>query len=260
MPLVIPQKAQRELVTVARNYYVRADGNDANNGLANTAGGAFLTIQKAVDVIADTLDLSANVTINIGPGTYAGATLRRVVGKGSVTITGDTVTPANVTISHTTTCFNANGTFAYVLTGMKLTNSAGYGVICANAQITIANIEFAACVSGHIYVSAPGLLSVASPGYTITGGASYHILVDPNGTLICDGRTVTITGTPAFPNGFCVCVNGTALIRSNTYSGATTGKRYDVSLNGAINTLSAANPTYFPGSVAGTATTGGQYV
>src|SRR5688572_14985126 len=65
----------RELITANRTYYVRTDGSNSNDGLTNTSGGAFLTIAKAIEVIA-TLDLSVfNVTIQLGnAGTYAGAT------------------------------------------------------------------------------------------------------------------------------------------------------------------------------------------
>ena len=60
----------RELLTANRTYYVRTDGSDGNTGLANTSGGAFLTIQKAIDTAA-ALDLSVyNVTIQLADGTY----------------------------------------------------------------------------------------------------------------------------------------------------------------------------------------------
>src|SRR4029079_13907135 len=58
----------REALTAHRTYYVRANGSDSNNALANTSGGAFLTIQKAIDVVA-ALDLSIyDVAIRVADG------------------------------------------------------------------------------------------------------------------------------------------------------------------------------------------------
>src|SRR5262245_20702325 len=107
----------RELLAADRVYYVRTDGSDANSGLVNSAGGAFATIQRAVDVIAATLDIAGHtVTIQIADGTYTDpVTLKNVVGfaaPGNLVIQGNAVTPANVLISTSTHNISATGLFS----------------------------------------------------------------------------------------------------------------------------------------------------
>jgi hypothetical protein len=66
------QAVVKERLGTDRIFYVRTDGNDNNNGLSNTAAGAFKTIQHACDVISSTLDLNGhNVTVNVADGSYS---------------------------------------------------------------------------------------------------------------------------------------------------------------------------------------------
>lgn len=97
-------------------------------------------------------------------------------------------------------------------------------------------------------------LKVLVSSYSITGNASYHFLVNNNGTIIVQGMTITLTGTPAFSYFANAAQLGMLLINNNTWAGSATGSRYSAALNGAIRCDGAT----LPGDAAGTTATGGQ--
>src|SRR6202043_183335 len=88
-------------LSVDTTFYVRPDGNDANTGMVNNAGGAWLTLQRAMNVLAGSYDFNAkNVTVQVGNGTYAaGVNINPWVGGGTLTWLGDPITFSNVTVS-----------------------------------------------------------------------------------------------------------------------------------------------------------------
>lgn len=276
----------RELLFNYLYLYVRTDGNDGNDGLTNVAGGspnfngAFLTIQAAVDK-ALTYDFNGCVvTIKVGGGTYArGAVAYQngsmisdaymarpdgtYVSGGYLQILGDTTSPGNVIISATSgSCFSFDGEAYFFVAGFKLTNSNGNGIVANfKANVEWGNMEFGACAGSNSYHVAlyAGGHAQAYVNYTISGAALSHIITDLHCTAEMGyGNTVTITGTPAFTNGFVACIN-TSIIRwpSVTFSGATTGKRYQVGYGSSLKTGSGASATYFPGDIAGSGT--GEY-
>ena len=57
------------VVASDQTYYVRTDGSDANTGLVNNAGGAWLTLQHAAD------EVLVGDTVNVESGTYVGFVL-----------------------------------------------------------------------------------------------------------------------------------------------------------------------------------------
>jgi hypothetical protein len=257
----------RERLYANRTYYVRADGSDSNSGLANTAAGAFLTIQKAIDVVAETLDLGAYVvTIQLDDRTTtAPLTLKRLVSSGAsgqAIIQGNSGTPANVVIS--TTSANAIAALGvgagWLLKDFKVqTTTSGAGLqVSQFSYVEINNLVFGACASSHIRSYMYGHV-VATGNYAISGGAPYHWLTSQFGRVNVASRTVTITGTPAFSGGFA-SASDQALIScsGNTFSGSATGKRYTgVTSGGIINSAGAT----LPGDTAGdTPTTNGQYI
>lgn len=255
----------RELLTANRIYYVRTDGSNSNNGLANTSGGAFLTIQKAWDTLV-TIDLNGfTVTIKLGnTGTFTtglNATVSPV--GGNVIIEGDTVTPANTIISTTSAdavALACVGNLTVQSCELRTTTSgSGLAPKAAGARITIGSgMRFGACADYHIRAQNNGYVFCAN-NYTITGAAQCHMLATLAGQVEMASITVTVSGTPAFSSAFAVAsLLGAISAFSITYSGSATGSRYSASMNGAIQTY-GGGASYFPGNSAGTTATGGQY-
>lgn len=249
----------REVLTASRTYYVRKDGSDSNDGLADSVSGAFLTIQKALDT-AYALDFSIyNITIQVRAGTYAERlTLKEYVGAGFLSITGDPAAPSNVVISATSgACFSGAGHRLTALNGFKLqTTTSGEGIkLSAGARLTYQNIDFGTIVNSQVYIEGGATAQLIGP-CTISGGATSHVFASAGAYLNISGRTITLTGTPAFSGAFAI-VDSPAFILAagNTFSGAATGKRFDATLNGVINT-SGGGANYFPGNAAGTNPTG----
>ncbi|HYE12254.1 MAG TPA: hypothetical protein VEF53_18950 [Patescibacteria group bacterium] len=84
---------------IAATYYVRADGNDENDGLTNTAGGAFATIQHAINILPKMLP--HDVIIRCAAGTYDEVvTISGFFGNGSIGIIGNEVGNPVVTASY----------------------------------------------------------------------------------------------------------------------------------------------------------------
>lgn len=263
--VTIPGAVVRETLSAARTYYVRTDGSDSNDGLANTSGGAFLTVQKAIDVISYTLDCNGQtITVQVGDGTYtAGFTIRPITGGTTITVQGNSGTPTNVVISTTGSNCASNGIggTTLIVKDMKLTTATSGSCILASAggYVSFSGIDFGACANWHIQCQQFGRVSI-SGNYTISGGAAAHYFFSGYGYIAGGSKTVTISGTPAFSLAFAYSNTPAGCETSSfTFTGAATGKRYDVSANSVLYT-GGGGANYFPGNVAGTTATGAQYI
>lgn len=255
----------RDTLTANRTYYVRTDGNDSNDGLSNTSGGAFLTIQKAINAVA-ALDISIySVTIQVADGTYTGATTVNGawLGSGTVTILGNTTTPANVIFSVTSAdaIAAANGG-RITVSGIELRTTTSGSCLHAltGGTITVgASVRFGAAVNYHMYVETNGTIKAAA-SYVISGGAGVHWAALANGIIQTQGTTATLSGTPAFSSGFAFAGRASLIeCYGMTFSGSATGTRYISGENSLIFT-NGGGASYLPGNVAGSTSNGGLYV
>lgn len=128
-------------------YYVRVDGNDGNTGLVNNAGGAFLTIGKAISMIPQIV--SHVVKIIVGAGTYAESmVLQGYAGYGTISIIGDTI----VSTSRSIQKIIINACSAYiVIQGFNITTTTDIGIYiqyCLSSSTLLCNIVGAGAYNG----------------------------------------------------------------------------------------------------------------
>lgn len=253
------QPAQiREKLTSDRTYYVRTDGSDSNTGLANTAGGALLTIQKAWSVVLG-LDLAGfSVTISVAAGTYtSGLSVTSWPVGGNVTLSGAGAATILSTAGNAIAASAPGGVLT--ITNLTVATSAGNGIVATSgAVVTIGTgIVFGACAD--VQLRAEGGKINIEGDYSITGNASAHWAATVGGVLNGNSKTIALSGTRAFSNAFCATeTTGVVNFYAPTFTGAATGKRYSAAQNSVIN-LYGAGASALPGNSAGTVATGGQY-
>ena len=269
----------QQSLTGNRTYYVSTTGSNSNDGLS--VGTAFLTVQKAIDVVTSLLiPPGIQVTIKLSNGTYTGANvLRCLVGGGSVVIRGDTTTPSNVVISTdeainwnadslntSAHCFEATSATNWTLSGLKL-QSTVYGHLisaAASSYIKFDNINFGVASGGfsHIYATTSSYV-LATSNYTISGAAFHHVNVENSATVIVGGRTITFATNPTNFSGNFAEAFGASIAYLNsmvfTNFAYATGAKYLAYGNGVIYT-NGASTSYLPGNSAGSTSSGGQYI
>lgn len=262
-------------------YYVNGTtGSDSNNGL--TSSTAFATIQKAINS-AVIFNLNGyNVTIYVADGTYAPFQCFPINGNGNIIIIGNNTTPANCIIHSSTSAYNTTGSAiagwgaGYVISGMALVSDnlslasgpSGIGLrMLAAGQINIYNMNFGTCTYAHMTAEAGTILM---EGYLDPVGSSWFIQISGNSPfhLYASGGQISLSQEPylnilnAVTMTSFVNVTQSGIVygtyKSITNASNVTGAKYSANLNGVINTLGAGT-NYFPGTTAGTTSTGGQY-
>ncbi|MEC0171605.1 hypothetical protein, partial [Paenibacillus graminis] len=147
-----PQQTTADLT-----YYVRTDGNDANNGLANTAAGAFKTIAKAISMIPQNVNHA--VTVNVAAGTYAETvSLKGFSGGGTIALN------ASGTVN-ITRLIAQNNTIQITITGITATTTTETAFeLDTNTWVWLQNCNATASASTQYGVMVYGGAAVISGG------------------------------------------------------------------------------------------------
>lgn len=255
----------RDVLSTDRTYYVRVDGSDANNGLTDSSGGAFLTLQHAWDVVCGLDANGHDITIQLADGTYtdecvATGTPVGVTAANPVLVQGNTTTPANVVINVTGgNCIQAgqsNGQQAHLyVDGMTLrtTTSGNCLEVHYGSSIKWGNkIVFGTCAGIHVYCHTGGYAVHTPPGYTISGSANQHFYVGMGGLVIAHGTEITFSASVTFGAFAYVIQNGILVFDVNTFVNKSNchGLQYSL-INGGRIFTGQTSLSYMPGDSQG---------
>jgi hypothetical protein len=236
--------------------YVRSDGDDANSGLANTAGQAFLTVGAALAFAFSAFP--AGAFIYVGPGSFGGAWGGYGI-PGRVAIIGAGV---GATVLAGVAAYPGQ---TVEVEDLAVAASGAHGLYASGVGATIRadGVEFGACDLGHVFADDGGRVTLGE--YSVSGGsaAGAHWHAGADGRIICDDA-VTVSDDIALAAGWAACPGPCGMIRAweatIALGGHTvSGQRYSVAANSVIDT-GGGGAAFLPGDSAGSTASGGQYL
>jgi len=210
-----------EVLTANRNYYVRPDGSDSNDGLSDTPGGAFLTIQKALNVVTTLYRSRYYPTIHVADGTYTEDLWVQdalVSGNYNFKLVGNTSTPSNVVIVGWVG-FGVAG--QYVMTGFEVQGDIEtyYTMGATFTYNKVWDIGFYDSLFGYV-----------ADNEFVNGSSLYYTsaLVAIGNSFVRVGDGNSISGSPTYPDGFALVSYNSSCDFSGTVTGAFTGPKITV--------------------------------
>jgi hypothetical protein len=244
-------------------------GNDANDGTANTSGKALATIQKAVDIAFGYPPSQFTITIHVADGTYTGAVATPSYGGPNIAIDGNSTTPANVVVSNSAAgahCFSVQGPNTVTVKNLKVQNSGtggSGGFVASNGGMLTTMNTVNGAISGPVWEGFGGGQIIIAGNHVHAGGFGTGVMAIFGGQVqIASSLSITISTpvTAGTAYAYTTSHGGIFLNAPNAvWSGSTvTGTRYLAGLNSVIS-VNGAGVNVFPGTVAGSTASGGQY-
>jgi hypothetical protein len=271
-----------DLPLLQRNidWYVNAaTGNDSTlDGTAAAVSGThgpFRTVQRALYEVVKYNMNGYNENINIADGLYNESVVCLPLnGSGSVLFKGNSAAPGNVQIngvSGPTNCaiFQSAGQYEY--DGIRVSTPVGSmdGLALAAGRATIHNVRCGPC--GRYQLSCSGgfmVFDTATVTIEASSNSQGHMHAESSGQIgifvqiPAKWPVLNVLGAVSYTQSFVDGVKlGQVNVRYTSITGgaSVTGPKYLAFGNGVIDSV-GMGVNYYPGSVAGSVNTGGQYL
>lgn len=261
----------QKFMTANLDFYVGGTGaNDTNPG---TVLAPWATLQHAINEISQYNTNGFTLTVHCTGPFSAGMTLSApIAGTGTVVFSfaaGSSITAA------TGHCIAAGNGAAITISGPVSLSATMASPAAGNDGVAVyaftgATINlvggtlYGACTAAHLGADSRSTIAVVG-SYTIQGNSGVHYRTTSGAGIFVanDGNplTVSIIGTPSFSTAFAL---GTTLSYLScpsskvAFAGSATGVRYSGDTNSVIKTA-GGGANFFPGSSAGSVSTGAQY-
>jgi len=222
----------RKRLSTDQIYYVRTDGSDSNIGTTNTSGGAFLTIQKAIDTVYSTLDFNGHVvTIQVADGTYTAPLSIHGLATGATAnqpfrLLGNEATPASVVISVTGSNALTMENGAYLLIAgvtMQTTIDGAAWSVASNSMLEHRNCRFGNVATDVIISQHHASVRALGPT-TIAGNAVTFLHATKRSIIDFASQTLTYVSNPTFSTYLFGLNDASVNLDSATIVGTATGR------------------------------------
>lgn len=270
-----PFVGSKEVLLASKTFYVRKNGNDINSGLLDTAEGAFLTIQKAIDkAISYNFNNSKfEITIQVAPGIYEenlelppltnSNYLNSLTSLAKVTLLGKVgtyTTASDVVIKPLENkpgihCFG--NTASYHLNGFTLDCSLlpqpNNGFLIENGakfDITSLSLLLSAGNSGIVAVGKNTIVYYNYSNLRLEGNGKNFIGCYDGAEINFSPSSLNLISNPSITT--FVIARNSAVVKyyASVVNGVGTGKRFEISVLSTINT-NGGGKSFISGSIAG---------
>jgi hypothetical protein len=242
------------------------DGTSASVVGGSSSAGPVKTIQHAVNLAFGYAPSQFTITIQVAAGTYNESVATPSYAGPNLVINGAS-TASVVVNSGNANCFTVSGPNTVLIQNLTIQNSGIYPYngfsVSAGASLTTNNTQSNAC--SVPFAAGPG--GTLSPGNHVFNGSGYALFFAEGGSIGLGPLAYTInTAISVSGTGAAVAWAGlNGIIAVNNITPPTffnpsfvNGPKYQANLNGTIN-ANTLGVNFFPGSVAGSTQTGGQY-
>ena len=273
--LLLASKVQDGSGTIV--YYVSPTGNDANDGSAIDDARAFRTLAFAATtasrVYNDIGPAMGGITIRMKPGVYTETAQVLFSGYSGWNSPDVQIESASGSIGDVTVNFTNYEDGALLWAQSMYVNPYGiiFNVAVANPEWVVGAVQggwldcYNCTFNGGAYTNNTPMINVYDSqskaffsNCTFSGNA-YSLVYAPNGGRVQMTNT-TFVGTPSYVNPAFDIGGGTVCdLYSPYFTGSFIGSSYRVQTNAVLRT-NGGNSTTIPGTLAGSVSTGGQYV